>query len=72
MRDRQRGDRPKSFQRWQRLTLLAQGPMPEYVLLEDVYDLTDFLEATGRTIPRTKWADESIAALSAQEVDGLF
>jgi hypothetical protein len=54
------------------LTLLAQGTAPDVVLLEDVHDLTDFLEATHRTVPRAMWADESIAAQLANEVEGLF
>jgi hypothetical protein len=46
--------------------------MPPLVLLEDANDLVDFLEAAGRTIPRTKWADESIAAAQRANLEGMF
>jgi hypothetical protein len=42
------------------------------VLLEDANDLVDFLEYSQRTIPRTKWAEESIAAVQMEEIEGLF
>jgi hypothetical protein len=54
------------------LTLLAQGPMPDFLLLEDAHDLSDFLEATKRTVPRSLWAEESIAAANVKEIEGLF
>jgi hypothetical protein len=41
-------------------------------LLEDANDLVDFLEVTRRTIPRTSWADEAIAAAHADRLEGLF
>jgi hypothetical protein len=46
--------------------------MPDFVLLEDVHDLADFLEATKRTVRRASWAEESIAAANMREVEGLF
>jgi hypothetical protein len=64
--------RPKSLERWQRLTLLAQGNIPDFMLLEDANDLVDFLEATRRTVPRRLWADEVIAAARANQLEGLF
>jgi hypothetical protein len=64
--------RPKSLERWRRLTLLAQNPPDGWILLEDANDLADFLEATGRTVPRSKWADEAIAAQQAAQMEGLF
>jgi len=64
--------RPKTLARWRRLTLLAQGQMPEMVLLEDANDLCDFLESTGRTVRRTAWAEESIAAVREQMIEGYF
>lgn len=54
-----------------RLTLLANGhrdPIP----LADAYDLCQFYEATGRTIPRTKWAEESIAAATEAQNEAIF
>lgn len=53
-----------------KLTLLANGC--DDVLLEDAHDLIDFLEATGRTIPRHKWAEESIRAIAARKNEGIF
>jgi hypothetical protein len=41
-------------------------------LLEDANDLLDFLEANGRTIPRTKWAAESINAAQRRQLEGIF
>jgi hypothetical protein len=58
--------------RWRRLTLLAQGPIPDFVLVEDANDLVDFLEFAKRTIPRTIWADESIAAHRISQIEGIF
>jgi len=46
--------------RWRRLTLLAQGTIPDLILLEDANDLVLFLEATGRTVPRRRWCEEAI------------
>jgi len=54
------------------LTLLAQGAMPDLVLLEDANDLADFLEVTGRTIPRVRWAEECLAALSDDQLNSVF
>lgn len=42
------------------------------ILLEDANDLVDFLEATGRTIPREKWAVESMAAAQSEAMEGLI
>jgi hypothetical protein len=54
------------------LTLLAQGPIPDFLLLEDANDLVDFLEATRRTVCRSAWAEEAIAAANMRQIDGLF
>jgi hypothetical protein len=51
---------------------MAQGSLPPLVLLEDANDLVDFLEATARTIPRTKWAAESIAAVQRANLEAMF
>jgi hypothetical protein len=45
--------------------------MPDLMLLEDANDLLDFLEVTGRTIPRTQWAEESIAWLNDEQTQGM-
>lgn len=54
------------------MTLLANAPLPPLILLEDANDLLDYYEITGRTIPRTKWAVESIAALERRSNESLF
>jgi hypothetical protein len=41
-------------------------------LLEDAYDLVDFLEYTGRTIPRNKWAVEAIDAAQRASLEAIF
>lgn len=49
--------RERTLDRWLRVTLLANGingPLD----LADAWDAADFLEATGRTVPRRKWVDE--------------
>jgi hypothetical protein len=51
---------------------MAQGSLPPLILLEDANDLLDFFEVTGRTISRTKWAVESIAAKQRKSLEGLF
>jgi hypothetical protein len=58
--------------RWRRLTLLAQGPMPPMMLLEDAEDLCDFFQVTGRTVRASKWASEVIDLMQAEAVEGLF
>jgi hypothetical protein len=54
------------------LTFLAQGPLPDFILLEDAHDLLDFLEVTRRTIPRTKWAVESIEFANMLALEATF
>jgi len=54
------------------LTLLAQGTQPDFLLLEDANDLVDFLEVTRRTIPRTSWAEEAIAVVQRDQLEGMF
>jgi len=51
---------------------MANSPLPSLILLEDAIDLCDFLEATRRTIPRSKWADESIAAAQRANLEAMF
>ena len=63
---------PKVSSAWRRLTLLAQGTMPPMLLLEDSNDLANFLEATGRTVRRSTWADEAIAAKCVRQLEGIF
>lgn len=58
--------------RWRKLTLLANSSLPPRILLEDANDLLLFFELTGRTIPRSKWAIESIAAAAARKLEGMF
>ena len=72
VRDRDGTLRPKSMMRWRRLTLLAQGPMPPMMLLEDAEDLCDFLLVHRSDVPPSRWATEAIAAKSAADLEGLF
>lgn len=51
---------------------MANGPLPDPILLEDAIDLCDFFEATRRTIPRAKWAVESIAAVQKANLEAMF
>jgi hypothetical protein len=51
---------------------MAQGGLPQWILLEDANDLADFLEATWRTVPRGKWAVESIQAAAAAANEAVF
>jgi len=46
--------------------------MPDLVLFEDAIDLCDFLEATRRTVRRSLWAEESIAAAQESHLEGFF
>jgi hypothetical protein len=52
--------------------LLAQGALPDFILLEDAEDLCDFLTATKRTIPAAKWAEEVIEAIKVEQAEGIF
>jgi hypothetical protein len=54
------------------LTLLAQGTQPPMMLIEDAEDLCDFLLATRRTVPPSRWAEESIAAAAIEQIEGMF
>jgi hypothetical protein len=53
---------------------MAGGTLPEtgFMILEDAIDLCDFLEATGRTIPRHKWAAESIMAYNQAQMEAAL
>jgi hypothetical protein len=42
------------------------------MLLEDAEDLCDFLLATRRTVPPSRWAEEMIAAANAKQIEALF
>lgn len=51
---------------------MANSALPSLILLEDAIDLCDFLEATKRTIPRSRWAVESIAAAQRANFEAMF
>jgi hypothetical protein len=51
--------------------LLAQGTIPDPILLEDANDLAAFLEATGRTIDRS-WCDDVVAARNNAFAESYF
>jgi hypothetical protein len=59
------------LRRWRRLSLLAAGPLPPVLLLEDACDLVNFLEAAGRTVPRGRWAEEAVAAAAAAAAEAM-
>ncbi len=42
------------------------------MLLEDANDICSFLAATGRTIARSKWCDEDIAAIADSLAESFF
>jgi hypothetical protein len=50
---------------------LANSP-PSLIPLEDAVDLADFYEATGRTIPRNRWATEAMAAVQRRNLEAIF
>jgi hypothetical protein len=45
---------------------------PSLILLEDAWDLAYFFEATGHTIPRSKWATEAIVAMQRRAREAMF
>jgi hypothetical protein len=51
---------------------MANSPLPSPILLEDAIDLCDFFEAMKRTIPRSRWAVESIAAAQRANLEAMF
>jgi hypothetical protein len=51
---------------------MAQGGLPRWILLEDANDLVSFLEATDRTVPRAKWAVESMLATQRAANEAMF
>lgn len=51
---------------------MANGALPDFIPLEDAIDLCDFLEATGRTVPRTKWATECIEAANRAKIEAML
>jgi hypothetical protein len=51
---------------------MANSRLPSPILLEDAIDLCDFFEATKRTVPRSKWAVESIAAVEKANLETMF
>jgi len=57
--------------RWRRLTLLAQGTLPDVLLLEDAEDLARWFVALNRTVPRS-WSEEVAAAAMAAHFEGMF
>lgn len=68
-----RTHRPKSLERWRRITAIVGGILaPEAIPLEDYRDACDFLEATGRTVPAGQWAEDVIAASVAAANETMF
>ena len=53
------------------MTVLASS-VPAVLLLEDYYDLCDFLEYAGRTVPRREWAAEAIRAAEIKSFEAMF
>lgn len=63
--------RERTLDRWLRVTLLANG-IDGPLDLADAWDTADFLEATGRPVPRRKWVDEFREEDNAREVFGAM
>jgi hypothetical protein len=60
------GSRPKSYSRWLRATLLANGvslPLP----LDVAQDVAEILIATGRTVEPTRWVGRILRAVAEAE-----
>jgi len=53
------------------LTLLAQGTLPDLILLEDAEDLSTWFAALGRTV-ESSWADDVRAAGLEAWADSIF
>jgi hypothetical protein len=67
-----RARRPKTFGRWLRLSLAANGLNADALPLADTLAVAEILELTGRTIPRHVWVDAFDADVEAATLDGLF
>jgi len=62
---------PKTYTRWLRCTLLANGVnLP--IGRDDAEDVSSFLVATGRAVPPAKWVDHLVDAAAEAELEGLF
>lgn len=46
---------------------MATGSIPDPVLLEDLRDIADFLEHSGKTVHRDIWASECVEARQIRE-----
>lgn len=40
---------------------MSNAPLPSAIYLEDLNDLCEFYELTGRAVPRERWAEECVA-----------
>jgi hypothetical protein len=54
------------------LTLLSQGTMPDFLLLEDARDIVTFLLTIGHAVPAAMWAEKAIAAARENVMEGFF
>ena len=63
--------RKKSQGHWRRLTLLAQGTLPDAVLLENAEDLAKWMVALGHPVPPS-WAEEVLAEIARSTMEGFF
>lgn len=72
-RDRRGGARqvPKTYSRWLRCTLLANGVnLP--IHREDAGAVAEFLVATGRAVPPASWVDHFVNLSADAALEVLF
>lgn len=71
--DRRTGGRlrPKTYSRWLRCTLLANG-INGPISREDAGTVAEFLVATGRAVPPGRWIEHFVAAAADARLEGIF
>jgi hypothetical protein len=70
-RRRRAGPRPKTYTRWLRCTLLANG-INQDLDREDAEAVAEFLLATGRAVNPQRWVDSFIEAGKLAEFERLY
>lgn len=65
------GPRPKSFTRWLRCTLLANGITVD-LPLDDAVDVAAMLVNTGRAQDPAKWIESCVDRAEVASFEGLF
>ncbi len=70
-RRRRRRTLPKTYTRWLRCTLIANGVnLP--IDRDDAETVACFLVSTGRAVPPARWVDHFIDAAAEATLEGLF